>query len=435
MKKILLSIVTVAMAMSYSVAQIANPSFENWGPDTSYLDLTTIGGPKDTAYFQDPLGWTSVNAVIGGKAFGVKQFVSPTTQANLGANALRCVTDTVTVPVLLSQLTLPGFVISGDFKISLTSFVGGNFSPTNIPGAGIAINPPRRIGKFEGYYQYAPVAGKVGQDSCAAIAVLKKGSQVIAQANFFAVNPQSTYAKFSVDFVYNSCLIPDSAVIILASSNPYSLQSLLGGGTATLPIGGAALFDDIALVDTTVTFSIPPIAIADTASTKKNTPKNISVLANDLSCYGGTLSVALPSSTSPHGALAVTGTMVTYTPTTGYFGPDTFYYTLSATGSPVTATGVVAVNVINNVGINTIDAIAASVYPNPVQTRLTIDADAKIVSKVVVTDVVGKVIATENITSDKTFINTSDFQNGLYVVSLMDASGRIRYTSRITVEK
>lgn len=435
MKKILLAFATSALAMSYSFAQVLNPSFENWGADTSYLDLTSLGGPKDTAIFQDPNGWTSVNAVIGGKAFGVKQFVTPTTQANLGANAVRCVTDTVTVPVLLSQLTLPGFVISGDFKISLTSFVGNNFSPTNIPGAGIALTPPRRIGKLEGYYQYAPVAGKVGQDSCAAIAVLKKGNLVVAQANFFAVNAQSTYAKFSADFVYSSCLIPDSAVIILSSSNPYSLESLLGGGTATLPIGGAALFDDIALVDTTGTFSIPPIANVDTSSTMKNTPKNISVLTNDESCYGGTLSAALIGTSSPHGTLSIAGGVVTYTPTTNYVGGDTFYYTLSSTGTAQTAKGMVTVTVKNNVGINAVDAIQANVYPNPVQTRLTIEADAKLVAKAVVTDVVGKVVAVETISSDKTVINTTEFQNGLYVVSLVDATGRTRFMSKIAVEK
>lgn len=435
MKKILLAFATSALALSYSFAQVSNPSFENWGADTSYLDLTSLGGPKDTAIFQDPLGWTSVNAIIGGKAFGVKQFVTPTTQANLGANAVRCVTDTVTIPVLLSQLTLPGFVISGDFKISLTSFVGNSFSPTNIPGAGIAINPPRRIGKLEGYYQYAPIAGKVGQDSCAAIAVLKKGNLVVAQANFFAVNPQSTYAKFSVDFVYSSCLVPDSAVIILASSNPYSLQTLLGGGTATLPIGGAALFDDIALVDTTGTFTVPPIATSDTTSTMKNTPKNVTVLANDASCYGGTLSATLPSSTSPHGTLSIAAGVVTYTPATNYFGLDTFYYTLASTGTSLTATGMVTVTVKNNVGINSVDAIQANVYPNPVQTRLTIEADAKLVSKAVITDVIGKIVAVDNISSDKTIINTNELQNGLYVVALVDANGRTRFTSRIVVAK
>ena len=95
----------------------------------------------------------------------------------------------------------------------------------------------------------------------------------------------------------------------------------------------------------------------------------------------------------------------------------------------------VTVTVKNNVGINAVDAIQANVYPNPVQTRLTIEADAKLVAKAVVTDVVGKVVAVETISSDKTVINTTEFQNGLYVVSLVDATGRTRFMSKIAVEK
>ncbi len=438
MKKILLTFTTSVLMLSYACAQLVNPSFENWGPDTSYLNVPAYN-LVDTSYFTDPIGWTSSNSLTAGKLLDFRSHVRQSSDANLGGSSVRCITDTITVPANTPLLggnvvKIPGFAVSGDFKINLLNFVG-SFSLTNIPGAGIKLPQQKRYGKLGGYYKYAPVTGTIGQDSCAALAVLKKGSKVVAQASFYAKNTQSSFLRFDVDFIYTSCDIPDSAVIILSSSNPLVLEGLLTGGTASLPAGGQAWFDDIELVDTTGTFSIPPLATNDTSSTMKNTPKNISVLANDLSCYGGTLSAALLSSSSPHGTLSIAGGVVTYTPATNYFGGDTFYYTLSSTGTAQTAKGMVTVTVKNNVGINTIDAIEASVYPNPVQTRLTIEADAKVVTKAVVTDVVGKVITVEPITSDKTAINTTEFQNGLYVVSLVDATGRTRFMSKIAVEK
>jgi hypothetical protein len=322
-------------------------------------------------------------------------------------------------------------VVSGDFKIGLTSFVGSSFSATNIPGAGVAINPNRRIEKLRGFYRYTPVT--VGADSCAAIAVLKKGATVVATATFFATATQSTFRQFDADFVYTSCMIPDSVVVILSSSNPYALEGLLNGSTTTLPIGGEAWFDDISLVDTTVGFSIAPIAVFDTASVVKNTPKSVAVTANDLDCYNRTMVVSISGGTTPHGAISVSGSNVIYTPATGYVGKDTFSYTITAGGKSTTTQ--VAVVVSPGVGINTLAENSVSFYPNPTRGTLVVNADNSEVSSLIITDLVGKRIIAQTITSTQTTVNTSSLNTGVYVLNLVDTNGKIRFTSKFVAEK
>lgn len=88
----------------------------------------------------------------------------------------------------------------------------------------------------------------------------------------------------------------------------------------------------------------PPKAMNDTASTVKNTPVTINVVANDSDPDGDALTVT--SVTSPSNGTAVNngnGT-VTYTPNSNYTGPDAFNYTISD-GRGGTATARVSVTV------------------------------------------------------------------------------------------
>jgi hypothetical protein len=314
----------------------------------------------------------------------------------------------------------------------LTSFTGNSFDITNIPGAGVAISPPRRLGKLSGFYKYDPIT--VGADSCAAIAVLRKGQTIVATATFFAKAAQSSYSAFSADFVYSSCEIPDSAIIVLSSSNPYALEDLIGGGTATVPIGSAAWFDDIALEDTTNSFSINPIAVFDNTNTAKNTAKVVAVTANDIECYGRTLTVTSGVSSLKGGTVSVSGTSITYTPATGFTGNDTFSYSITA-GSSAASTTQVRVDVYDPTGFNTLTEANVAVYPNPSQNVLFVEVDATEATKAVITDLVGRTVAVENVTANKTAINTSSIATGVYVISLVDNNGRTRFSSKFNVQK
>jgi Bacterial Ig domain/Calcineurin-like phosphoesterase len=73
----------------------------------------------------------------------------------------------------------------------------------------------------------------------------------------------------------------------------------------------------------------PPTVVADSATTSQNTAVTIAVLANDIDIDGDQLTVQ--SITTPaHGSVVINSNQtVTYTPNNGYFGPDSFSYTVS----------------------------------------------------------------------------------------------------------
>jgi hypothetical protein len=82
-----------------------------------------------------------------------------------------------------------------------------------------------------------------------------------------------------------------------------------------------------------------PVAINDSYLVQQNSMANVlAVLANDTDPAGDPFS--LTSVTGPsHGTAAINGSSILYTPTAGYFGPDSFTYTVSDSfGDTSTAT-------------------------------------------------------------------------------------------------
>ncbi len=86
-----------------------------------------------------------------------------------------------------------------------------------------------------------------------------------------------------------------------------------------------------------------PIAVADSASTAKNTAKTISVLSNDSDVEGTTLSVSAVT-VPAHGTAAINSNgTISYTPANGFIGADSFTYT--ASDGALTATATVSITV------------------------------------------------------------------------------------------
>ena len=83
----------------------------------------------------------------------------------------------------------------------------------------------------------------------------------------------------------------------------------------------------------------PPLATNDTATTAFNTAVTIQVLTNDSDPNGDALSITSITQ-GAHGAVTLNGGItVTYTPTEGYSGADSFTYTISdGNGGTSTAT-------------------------------------------------------------------------------------------------
>jgi hypothetical protein len=120
------------------------------------------------------------------------------------------------------------------------------------------------------------------------------------------------------------------------AADPLAIGSLPGQGW---------WIDDVELTNTLVVSQCnrPPIANDDTTSTVTNTPVTVNVVANDQDPDNDALTVQ--SNTQPaHGSATHTSSSVTYTPASGYVGPDTFNYTIND-GNGHTASAKVTVTV------------------------------------------------------------------------------------------
>ena len=107
-------------------------------------------------------------------------------------------------------------------------------------------------------------------------------------------------------------------------------QSLLGILSISAPIN--------------IGLNITPVAdiVADSASTLRDQPVAINVMAND---NFERSSAAVGSTTQPaHGSVTLSGNVVTYTPAPGYSGSDSFTYTV--TSGTTTETATVSINVV-----------------------------------------------------------------------------------------
>lgn len=124
-----------------------------------------------------------------------------------------------------------------------------------------------------------------------------------------------------------------SATLVIAA-----VLSACGGGG-----GGGASGTPAPTPMPTPTPSTPvPTAVADVATVARNASATLPVLQNDTVTNGGTLAL-IGAGTPAHGTATVSGTNIIYTPTPGYFGKDTFTYTMGA--GLATTSGQVSVTV------------------------------------------------------------------------------------------
>jgi subtilisin-like proprotein convertase family protein len=121
-------------------------------------------------------------------------------------------------------------------------------------------------------------------------------------------------------------------------------------------------YSDPATVTITVTpVNDNPVAVDDSATTEQDTAVVIPVLANDTDVdLDDTLSVQSVG-TATNGTVTIGGSDVTYTPDAGYFGADSFTYTVSDNnGGTDTATVNVNVTRVNNAPVADDDAYSTN---------------------------------------------------------------------------
>jgi len=124
------------------------------------------------------------------------------------------------------------------------------------------------------------------------------------------------------------------------------------GGTAT------------ATVSVTVNYvNYPPVANADSIQTDKSVPATFDPRTNDADQNGDGLTIMSVGGAS-HGTVTInSGATLTYMPTTGYYGSDSFTYTISDNhGGTATATVSVTVNYVNKAPIAVDDVVKTYSY-------------------------------------------------------------------------
>lgn len=104
-----------------------------------------------------------------------------------------------------------------------------------------------------------------------------------------------------------------------------------------------------------------PVAVGDNLVLAEDTAATIDVRANDSDVETPAALSVIGVSPAAHGSLSLNGGLVTYTPVPGFFGPDSFSYTLSdPQGATSSATVMVTVTSVNDVPVAQNDSATTS---------------------------------------------------------------------------
>jgi YD repeat-containing protein len=166
----------------------------------------------------------------------------------------------------------------------------------------------------------------------------------------------------------------DALTITAASTPAHGAALILGGGTSlrytpavnyygadsfTYTITDADGATSTATVNATVTYgSAAPVANSDTKTTSMNTAVTFDPRTNDNDPDGGTLTITAKTNGTKGTVTINSGTSLTYTPTTGQTGADSFTYTVSDNdGLTATATVSMTIQAANHAPVANADTL------------------------------------------------------------------------------
>ncbi|HEY4180330.1 MAG TPA: Ig-like domain-containing protein [Kofleriaceae bacterium] len=268
--------------------------------------------------------------------------------------ALRNTTLVVQTSALLTNDGDP----DGD-ALSVTAVSTASMGTVALAGTTLTYTPPAG---YSGTATFGYTVSDGTADATAMVTVSITGDNVAP----VATNDTATTAEDTALVVNATTLLANDTdadqqtLSVTAVSNPIHGTVSLSGTTITFTpaanYNGAASFDyttsdglatDLGTVAVTVTpVNDAPVANDDVASTSRNHALALqasTLLAND-SDVDSTISITAVSSPT-HGTVALSGTTITFTPTTNYVGPATFVYTLS--DGTLTDTALVTINIAN----------------------------------------------------------------------------------------
>jgi hypothetical protein len=79
--------------------------------------------------------------------------------------------------------------------------------------------------------------------------------------------------------------------------------------------------------------------------------------------------------------------------------------------------------------------IPVAAYPNPAVNEVVIRADVATQVSVVVTDLIGKVVAKEVMTNNTHTVSTTQLANGTYIITLVDNKNTLVGRTKVNIAK
>ncbi len=326
------TVITGGAATSVAIAGAASHGTTSVsGTTVTYTPTSGYIGTDSFTYTATNTGGTSATATV-----------SITVTPQTPAAGTKSVTTAFNTAIGIDLST----VISGGAATSVTIGTATTHGTTSVSGTTVT---------------YTPTTGYSGADSFTYTATNTGGTSAAATVSI-TVNPQAPVAgAVSASVGYNSsnnaitlALTGGAAASVAVPTAPaHGTVSISGTAISYTPTAGYVGADSFTYTATnaggtsapaTVSLTVKPqipVAAAVAATVAFNSNNN----AITLSLSGGVAtSVAVPSGPS-HGTVTITGTAITYTPTTGYYGTDSFTYTATnAGGTSAAATVSITVN-------------------------------------------------------------------------------------------
>ncbi|WP_161495018.1 autotransporter domain-containing protein [Caulobacter sp. BP25] len=253
-------------------------------------------------------------------------------------------TGTTRVGVAFSQANTPtGGVSPYQFTVSAGALPAG----VSLDAAtGTISGTPTTAGAFSYALSLTDSNSPVGSVSGTTVSgTIAKGSQTLTFTSTAPTSASVGGATYTVAATSSASLTPtysiagSSSGICTISGATVSFVAI-GSCVVTADQAGNANYDPATAVSQTISVAGAPVVAARSGV---SVPYNSSGLAIDLSAsITGPAHTSIAVATAPaHGTTTVAGDVVTYVPTSGYFGADSFTYTATGPGgtsSPATVT-------------------------------------------------------------------------------------------------
>jgi uncharacterized repeat protein (TIGR01451 family)/LPXTG-motif cell wall-anchored protein len=289
----------------------------------------------------------------------------PAAAADAGFTA----TNTPVVLAVLDNDTDP----SGD-AMTVTGFTNGGAGLVTVNGNGTITYTPAQIFSGTDTFTYTVGDGRGGFDTTL-VTVTVLNAPPVAVADAFTAQPG---VATELPVLVNDTDANHQPLLVVGATYPGkgslaknpddSVRVNPDGSITYTPLANATGTDTFSYTvsdgnggtstaTVTVALNAAPLGVDDSTSTTTGTAKIIDVLGNDIDAEDDTLTVFNYSQPS-HGGTVLNGNQtITYTPDAGYFGADTFAYTVEdAVGNTSTAT--VTITVTNGAPTAVADAIS-----------------------------------------------------------------------------